>query len=79
MKFVVSCILSSYFYKNVLPAATKSTFLKIDARQNAFKHVSFESLLAALTLSIPRPQGPLPPLKIAKNVVPVRVWSTFSI
>ena len=27
----------------------------------------------------PPPQGPLPPLKIAKHVAPVRVWSTFSI
>ena len=53
MKFVLSCILSSYFYKNVLLAAARSTFLKTDAKQNAFKNVSVESLLAALTLSIP--------------------------
>ena len=53
MKFVVSCILSSYFYKNVLPAATRSTFLKIDAKQNALKNLSFELLLGALALSIP--------------------------
>ena len=52
MKCVVSCILSSYFYKNVLPAATRSTFLKIDAKQNALKNVSFELLLDALALSI---------------------------
>ena len=45
MKFVLWCILLSYFYKNVLPAAARSTFLKTDAKQNAFKNVSFESLL----------------------------------
>ena len=53
MKFVLSCILSSYFYKNVLAARATSTFLKTDAKQNAFKNVSFESLLDALALSIP--------------------------
>ena len=35
MKFVLSCILSSYFYKHVLIAAARSTFLKTDAKQNA--------------------------------------------
>ena len=53
MKFVLSCILLSYFYKNVLLAAARSTFLKTDAKQNAFKNVSFESLLGALALSFP--------------------------
>jgi len=45
--------LLSYFFKNVLPAAARSTFLKNDAKQNAFKNVSFESLFVALALSIP--------------------------
>merc|ERR1712139_401640 len=45
--------MGSYFYKNVLLAAARSTFLKIAAKQNAFKNVSFEPLLAALALSIP--------------------------
>ena len=53
MKSVLSCTLSSYFYKNVLPAAARSTFLKTDAKQNAFKNVSFESFWGALALSIP--------------------------
>ena len=39
--------------ENVLPAAARSTFLKTGAKQNAFKNVSFEPLLAALALSIP--------------------------
>ena len=53
MKFVLSCILFSYFYKAVLLAAARSTFLKTDAKQNAFKNVSVESLWAALALSVP--------------------------
>ena len=53
MKYVLSCILSSYFYKNVLLARATSTFLKTDAKQKAFNNVSFESLWGALALSIP--------------------------
>ena len=41
------------FYKNVLPATARSTFLKTDAKQNALKNVSFESLLAVFAFSIP--------------------------
>ena len=53
MKFVLWCILSSYFYENVLPAAARNTFFKNDSKQSALKNASFESLLGALALSIP--------------------------
>ena len=53
LAFVFYFTVCSYFFKNVLPAAARSTFLKKDAKQNAVKNVSFESLLDALALSIP--------------------------
>ena len=41
------------FLQNCAPRCYQKHILKIDAKQNALKNVSFESLLDALALSIP--------------------------
>ena len=44
--FLLWCILFSYFCKNVLPAAARSTFLKTNSEQSAFNNPLFWALNA---------------------------------